>query len=79
MQYTVARPPAEDAWRVSEASPGIAHFFGWANDRDDQSMCWADVPVAGTRRAAGEDQICPDCDGWYWQHVSVSWLADRTA
>jgi len=77
MRYVTPRPRDDDAWRVSDATPGIAHFFGWADDEDRTSKCWADVPAAGTRRAAEDDQLCPDCDGWYWQHVTASWLAYR--
>ena len=76
MRYAIPRPLDDDAWRVSDASPGIAHFFGWA-DGNRTSRCWAAVPSDGTRQATEDDQLCPDCDGWYWQHVSASWLAYR--
>ena len=77
MRYETLRQIDDDAWRVSDAAPGIAHFFGWARDEGRQSRCWADVPAEGTRPATEDDQLCPDCDGWYWQHVSASWLAYR--
>lgn len=76
MAYPTIRPLGDDAWRVSDASPGVAHYYGHAADFDGRSKCWADAPVAGTRPAADEDQLCPDCDSWYWQHASMALVGD---
>jgi len=71
MPYLTTHPPEDDAWRVGDRLPGVAHYFGVATEFNGRSKCWADAPADGTRRAAAEDRLCPDCDSWYWQHVSI--------
>jgi hypothetical protein len=76
MAHATIRPLEDDAWRVGDASPGVAHWYGRAGEYDGRSKCWANAPVAGTRPAVDEDQLCPDCDSWYWQHASIAPAAD---
>jgi hypothetical protein len=76
MAYVTTRPFEDDAWRVGDTSPGVAHYYGRTPDFDGRSKCWANAPATGTRRAADEDQLCPDCDSWYWQHASIALVDD---
>jgi hypothetical protein len=75
MSYVMPRPLKDDAWRAGDPGPGVAHFYGWAADFDGRSKCWADVPFDGTRQAADDDQLCPDCEAWFWQSATRPWPA----
>jgi hypothetical protein len=71
MRFVTPKPLEDDAWRTSDAAPGVAHFFGWDGDDDGSSKCWANVATAGTRGAAEDDVLCPDCEAWYWERLDA--------
>ena len=68
MRFMAPRPLDDHAWRTSEGTPGVAHFYGWPTDHVTRSRCWSQAPIEGTRQAAEDDRLCPDCEGWYWEH-----------
>jgi hypothetical protein len=71
MRFVTPRPLEDDAWRTGETAPGVAHFYGWDEDADGRSKCWADVAAEGTRGAAEDDVLCPDCEAWYWERIDA--------
>jgi len=71
MRFMAPRPLDDQAWRASERTPGVAHFFGWPNHHVTRSHCWAEAPIEGTRLAAEDDRLCPDCEAWYWEHEAM--------
>jgi len=76
MPFATPHPLEDDAWRVSDALPGVAHFYGWSSDYDGHPKCGAaGLPAQRARQAADGDALCADCEGWYWLNVSMPWLA----
>lgn len=74
------RPLEDDAWRTGDTAPGVAHFYGWEQDHDGHSKCWASTPLDGTRQASEDDVLCPDCEAWYWERIeAVPTMTDRAA
>ena len=73
MPFAIPRPLEDDAWL---AYYGVAHFYGWSTDFDGTPKCSTpDLPAAHARRAADDDLICRDCEGWYHFNVTMPWLA----
>ncbi len=70
MQSMAPRPLDDHAWRAIHGMPGVAHFFGTLSHPAARSHCWSDAPITGTRQAAEDDRLCPDCEAWYWEHAA---------
>lgn len=80
MRFVTPRPLEDDAWRTGPTAPGVAHFYGWEEDHDGRSKCWASTPLEGTRRATEDDVLCPDCEAWYWERIeALPSMASRPA
>ena len=71
MRFTAPRPLDDHAWRTSEGTPGVAHFYGWSGNPTATSRCWAEVSFEGTRQASEDDRLCPDCEASYWEREAV--------
>jgi hypothetical protein len=71
MRLSTPGPIDDQAWRTSDGTPGVAHFYSWPNQPGATSRCWAEAPIEGTRQAREDDRLCPDCEAWYWEHEAA--------